>query len=388
MKYIKLKLFTVLAIFFTQGILFSEPVQESQDLITLSGSTPFPKAVSILSTYFRTYDDITLVDLTNYTGNIGVDFQKIHWKSAFNSIILNLGLDQKRQADNIIISRGEKATEIMEKIKDDVLIEVTFFEADFNTVRELGIDWSTFVDGEIQLRADLRSPAVSEEILSVNYSDRFESGSTRIDINTLFRTFSATDKGHIISRPQITITSGEEGRVQDGLDYTILIPGRTVLGEEIAQAHEVNVQSGTIVTVSPEVFYDDKGEKYIALDINVERSSAFPSITGYTKRTSELNSKKTLYSGEETIIGGLTSKETINVRKGIPIIKDLPWWFFGLRYLAGYSKTELATKELIILIKATIIPQVEMRKLDRIDLKEEIDRSREQIPRLEPKLLN
>ena len=46
------------------------------------------------------------------------------------------------------------------------------------------------------------------------------------------------------------------------------------------------------------------------------------------------------------------------MRKGIPILKDLPPWFFGLCYLFGYNRTETAQKELIIIIKASILPDV------------------------------
>ena len=42
-----------------------------------------------------------------------------------------------------------------------------------------------------------------------------------------------------------------------------------------------------------------------------------------------------LLDGEETVIGGLFLNENTTVRTGIPFLKDLPWWVFGIRYLAG-----------------------------------------------------
>ena len=70
--------------------------------------------------------------------------------------------------------------------------------------------------------------------------------------------------------------------------------------------------------------------------------------------------------GEETVIGGLYSNEISSNREGIPILKDLPWWFFGLRYLFGYESSSLGRKELIILLKAELLPSLMERSLMRI----------------------
>jgi type IV pilus assembly protein PilQ len=48
-------------------------------------------------------------------------------------------------------------------------------------------------------------------------------------------------------------------------------------------------------------------------------------------------------------------------RVGIPLLKDLPWYVFGLRYLFGYNKEEIRKKELIILLKAELVPQLQDR---------------------------
>ena len=68
-----------------------------------------------------------------------------------------------------------------------------------------------------------------------------------------------------------------------------------------------------------------------------------------------------MLNGEETVIGGLFSNEATTVRTGIPILKDLPWWFFGLRYLFGSDNVTLTKKELVILIKAELVPTLKER---------------------------
>lgn len=36
-----------------------------------------------------------------------------------------------------------------------------------------------------------------------------------------------------------------------------------------------------------------------------------------------------MLSGEEKAIGGLFVNEEVNVRQGIPFLKDLPWWVWN-----------------------------------------------------------
>jgi type IV pilus assembly protein PilQ len=104
--------------------------------------------------------------------------------------------------------------------------------------------------------------------------------------------------------------------------------------------------------------YEENGIKFIDLDIKAEKSAVAASgaINKATATTFSV-----LYDGEETIIGGLYTTSDDIKRGGIPGLKDLPWWVFGLRYIFGFDQTTTITQEIIILIKADIIPTVEER---------------------------
>jgi type II secretory pathway component GspD/PulD (secretin) len=43
-------------------------------------------------------------------------------------------------------------------------------------------------------------------------------------------------------------------------------------------------------------------------------------------------------------------------------LRDLPWWFFGLRYIFGYEIHNVTEKELVIIIKAEVIDPILMRR--------------------------
>jgi cell division septation protein DedD len=61
------------------------------------------------------------------------------------------------------------------------------------------------------------------------------------------------------------------------------------------------------------------------------------------------------------MIGGLYVQEELVIRTGIPILKDLPWWVFGIRYLTGYNSTTIKNNELIIFIKVELMDKLEDR---------------------------
>jgi type IV pilus assembly protein PilQ len=382
-------LVTTLIISLTSVNLFSSRSGEA-DLISLSENVRFPDAVKIFADYYLQYENKTLLDLSEFSDPIGMNLDSIHWRAAFKSILQYNDLLLTERPNAFVINK-KTDLEPEEEIEfiDDILIEATFFEADFNVVRELGIDWSTFVGGSVNISANVSGAAqLAESIVTIDTGTHsFDAGTSRVDVRSLFRALAASDKGHVISTPQVTVSSGEMGTVQDGIDYTILLAGITSTGVEVEQAREVQVQSGTIVRVTPHIILDEERNKAIKLSIRVERSTAAPSPTGYSKTTAEVESFKTLYSGEETIIGGLTTAQTRNLRRGIPLLKDLPWWFFGIRYLTGYDRHEIQNKELIIILKATILPPIHERRTLQRDVAEEIEKQRQRQPELEPKLL-
>ena len=68
-----------------------------------------------------------------------------------------------------------------------------------------------------------------------------------------------------------------------------------------------------------------------------------------------------LLDGEEALIGGLYINEESTTRNGVPFLKDLPWWFFGMRYVFGFESQNRIKKELLILIKAEMLPTIKER---------------------------
>ena len=83
--------------------------------------------------------------------------------------------------------------------------------------------------------------------------------------------------------------------------------------------------------------------------------------------------------GERAVIAGLYSTDETYSRAGIPILKDLPWWVFGIKYLTGYTQKKTSEKELIIVLKAEFLETLNDRKLSKLKDMEYIKQKREEL---------
>ncbi len=84
---------------------------------------------------------------------------------------------------------------------------------------------------------------------------------------------------------------------------------------------------------------------------------------------------------KKLFLGGLFVTEQTTTRNGIPFLKDLPWWVFGIRYLTGSDQTVDAKKELVILLKTEILPTLKERLENPIKnpLSTELSKQRERV---------
>lgn len=144
------------------------------------------------------------------------------------------------------------------------------------------------------------------------------------------------------------------GRVQVGEDFSI--KQRDFAGN----VTDVFYSTGTILAVAPKV-YTIEGIEFVDLTLDIERSSLTPDPLSFRINKTRATSRLLLLNGEESHMGGLFLNEERETREGIPVLKDLPWWVFGLRYIFGYNKVETTRKELIVLIRAELMPDLKNR---------------------------
>jgi type IV pilus assembly protein PilQ len=347
-----------------------------EELVSIAPSTTLDKALAALSDVSQKFVGKVIVDTENRTMPINVDIQAMQWRNALELICHKNGLWYTEHENYIqIVSlqpEGGVAGPGGEAMKNrptfssrEIKISAVFFEVNLSKLNEVGINWS-FMKSTSDYSLDMTFSGGDKVVAPI-----FEAGFTPqisfANMDFLAKLFSSNDLGEILSGPQITVRSGELGNIQVGQDFSI--KERDFAGNLIDKFYH----AGTIINVTPTVI-TEQGVDFIHMDVNVERSTVTPSTVSTIVNKTAAETELLLLDKEETIIGGLYSNETSKNQQGIPFLKDLPPWFFGLRYLFGYEKDVTTKKELVILLKAELVPTLQ----ERITQKKDGDRIFEQ----------
>ncbi|MBM4176634.1 MAG: type II and III secretion system protein [Ignavibacteria bacterium] len=361
--------------------------QSSQSgMVTISGTASFDQAIDLLSkTSKRAINKVIISEIPNSTP-IGIDIDLMHWYKALQLIskLHDYEIYENHEYLKVVpLKNLTKTVEVPDALKGvdfetrEVAISAVFFELDVNRSKETGMNWKWLLSREgINVGSELGKTSSSlfssggtegsESSTSSQASSGFSIGANSEfkvlnmmgKATTLFNFFESNNLGEIIASPQITVRDRVKGEIQVGADFSTR--EKDFAGNTIERFYS----TGTIIRVTPYVL-NENGKNYVLLDLSVERSTALPGqFTTEVKRT-KATTNALLLDGEETIIGGLFINEERTERSGIPILKDLPWWVFGIRYLTGSDVQVTAKKELIIVLKARLLPTLKERLVDR-----------------------
>ena len=343
------------------------------ELVTIAEYTPFDKALEALSQISERKTGKQIVSTAGLTSPIGVEINKLPYMKALVIIVQYNNLEFEEKENVIVVrkklSQAKGLTEDTYASLDsrEVKISAVFFEADVAELKERGINWELIMsNADVTIGSKLRSFTEEAEEQGGNQQQQnppeyllsglseFTSGEWSGTVEGVFKFFESENLGEVIARPKVTVRDKMQGRIQIGSD--ISIKQRDFAGNII----DVFYSTGTIIEVTPYIYNEDN-QDYILLKVSAERSSAIPGeITTEIKKTL-VATDLLMLSGDERVIGGLFINEEINVRQGIPILKDLPWWVFGIRYLAGYERKQITKKEVIILLQTELVPTIKER---------------------------
>lgn len=344
------------------------------EIVSLAEHIPFDKAIDVLSKVSKNNIGKGIVLATSFSEPIGIEITRMPFMRALNVIVNYHDMVYVEDADVIIVKHESQSTK---DLSDDVYaavdsreikISALFFEANISDMKEQGIDWefliqktglsfgatlTSFTQEQAQTESSSEEVAAAHEFI-FNNKTSFEMGDFTGDVIGAFKFFETNGLGELIARPNITVRDKSTGRIQIGSD--ISIKERDFSGNLIDRFYS----TGTIVEVTP-YYYNEDGVDYVLLQLQAERSSATPGEITTEIRKTVAKTEVLMLNGESTIIGGLFTNEEVITRSGIPFLKDLPWWVFGIRYLTGSDKTEILKREIIILIEIEILPPLKER---------------------------
>lgn len=363
----------ILILIFLMLLAFSLISDEIANRITLQRNLDFHTAIKVIEQFSVNEVNKNIVNMSSYSGNIPVRINQIHWKEALELIISTLNLDLQEKPGVFIISDKTISRQTSEYSVNDKMIRIsaTFFRADKSFMNSMGINWSTLVDGEVTARIDFNAAdKVADDLFAISGSKQFTEGTTVIEVNSLLKVLEANQKGSVIARPSITVLNGKQGNIQVGQDFSIKT------ADEAGNISDQFFSTGVILNVKPTIISEDDLE-LIYLEASVEKSNAIPGQISTVINKNQTKTDVLMFSGEETVLAGLIDVEYTKQRTGIPVLKDLPWWVFGLKYLFGYERFEQVNREMVVILKAEIVEPARERLIIKENLRQQFRKLRE-----------
>ncbi len=353
----------------------------SDEVVSFNPNIPFNTVLEILNGTCQRLENRIIIDSKVRTKPIGVAVENMYWKRALEYILRSNMLrytqhDRYYQIEDLLNVKEPEAPKTEFNLSSpEVEINAVFFQADYQTIRELGIDWTTLYSGTV--RAQVQAQGASQ--VTNNFLNSTVSGTINrtLNVTALLRAFESASKGEVIARPQIRVADGKKGKIKVGKNFfltTTDFSGNLRFNE---------YESGVILTVTPTVI-GKRDSAFIHLNIIAERSDVQLAALNTTKNIIEGSTQVLLLDGEQTALAGMISDERQNVRRGVPLLKDLPPWFFGLRYLFGYESASHTKKELIILIGARLVPKLMNRRVLKRDVQDTMDEQKREFKRVQP----
>lgn len=346
-----------------------------EEMISLSRTMTFQQALELFNDLSKKFVGKIIVDPEARNFPIGEDIDKMHWLDAFELILRShelwydeyaeyiqvRSLTEAKAGDNLTAEQRKYLAEFDSR---EVIINAVFFETNLSKIREAGMSWSIFKDGEINATASMTAADNKTGIFQLDLAPEMDWG----DIVATFKALESDNMGEILVSPQVTVKSGGQGRIQVGTDVSTTV--QDFAGNTVTQF----ISTGSIIDVRPWILRRDSID-FCVLELQVERSSSQQGETGLEILKTQAKSEIMLLDGEETVIGGLYLNEQGTSQEGIPFLKDLPWWFFGLRYVFGYESKTISKKELLILLKADMLPNLTDRFVMRASRKNDLLRN-------------
>ena len=368
-------------------------------LVSFRPSTPLNRFIEFVNPIFERVAGKTVIDPQDRTEPIGVSISGMQFFDALERVLAVKELAYRETDRFFVIESASAPGETVAAAEQqptgpaaperpatldtrEVRIDAIIFDLNLTKLREIGVDWDVLFGqgggaggggggGDAGGEAGGGAGGGSAPQFYVDTGDLFDdlggrvSGPDRISLSTLVRLFQVLEDegaGQTIANPQVTVQSGEQGRIQVGSD--VPVQTRDFSGNTVTEFFSTGIIVDVTPTLVTEAVADSAGSpdmEFVHLDVQVENSNSSPSASGPVIARNTANTQVLLLDGEQTIIGGLYSTdETVN-RRGIPILKDLPPWFFGLRYLFGTDRTNVTRRELLIVLQAEVRDPLRVR---------------------------
>lgn len=376
----------------------------SEQLVSFQPSVSFERFLELVNPVFQRVTGKPVVDPEERSTPIGVSISGMHFLDAFEKVLEAQGLTYKETSTAYVVQspdvdggsassetaeaepEGEKEPSLASLATREIRIDAILFNLNLTKIRNRGLKWNEVFDPpENEGTSDF---VVNTESLFESVNDVLQAPS-EVPVGRLRRFLNVLeqdDVGKTISNPEVTVQSGRAGKIQVGQDVPIQTTDFS--GNTVTQFFETGIIIDVTPTLITEPVADTAGAptvNFVHLEVKVEDSNSQPTASGPVINRNMANTQVLLLDGESTAIGGLITTQQTTARSGVPVLKDLPGWVLGLRYIFGTESTNRQKQELLIVLRAEIVDPLRARMERGVDgdlIDQRRQRAREALERL------
>jgi len=198
-------------------------------------------------------------------------------------------------------------------------IEITakLVDVDVNALRDIGVDWN--ISGlnpnndAAQTLGFEQTTGIADPAHTITYGITKSWGAIEAQLQAL----ELNRKANVISNPRVTTVDNREAKILVGQKIPLIV--QDVAGNPVSQLQTIGIQ----LKVTPHLTQDKK----IVMDLHPEVSDLASQSTvqgGVIINTSEADTRVMVDDGQTAVIGGLIRTNESTVRKGVPILMDMP----------------------------------------------------------------
>lgn len=259
-------------------------------------------------------------------------------------------IDVDLGSNALIVNDIEKNIDKIEEIVRDldiknyqVDINAKLVEIDVEASREMGINW-----GVLNLHksgfSGMGSAEVDADIPLSSGTIKFGTVRSWGELSTILQMLEKDNKANIISNPRITTMGNREASILVGKEIPLIVADEA--GNPITELTKI----GIMLRVIPHV----NSDRTITLDLHPEVSELQSESTaqgGVIISTAEADTRVIVNNGETAVIGGLIKQVDTELKTGVPVLKDIP--YFGALFSSSSNTSK--KQELVIFVTPTIV---------------------------------
>lgn len=230
---------------------------------------------------------------------------------------------------------------LLDQAPRQVLIEAKILEVYLSKDASLGIDWTLLFSedggsGTVDVQGFANPAASGLEGVFMSWG--------KGDFTGALEALAGIDKLNTLASPRVMAVDGMTAGIQIGgqLGFTV----RTIVDNTVIESVQF-LDTGAQLTITPTITSDG----YVQMEIHPELSDGVIQEGLPSKTTTQVTSNVLVRDGETVFIGGLIREREETIRRGIPLLMNIP--LLGIFF--GHNTIDVQKSEVVVLLTPHIL---------------------------------